>query len=125
MYEWLEEELRRIKTRRFHVVDGPASDELKAAIVHSGLPAPASYREFIFCFGNAKLYRQLDGYLVGVLASPREEVSQEGEVLCVLVTATLIMPTSDTCSMEWTKTRQCLNFTKAASSRLQLILRRG
>jgi len=81
MFEWLEREIGEIKTRRFHVVDGPTPEFLKVAVEESCLSVPLSYKEFIFRFGNATLYKKLGYYLVGVMASPREEISQEGEAL--------------------------------------------
>src|SRR5690242_16215050 len=74
MYDWLEKELREIRWRRFHVVDGHASDELRAAIEDSQIPVSPSYKQFALRFGNAKLYRALGmGYWrIGVFAAPRE-----------------------------------------------------
>jgi hypothetical protein len=74
MYEWLDQELREIRWRRFHVVDGPASDRLRAAIEGSHIPVSPSYRQFALRFGNAKLYRVLgtDYWRIGVFAAPRE-----------------------------------------------------
>lgn len=81
MFEWLEQELGTIKTRRFHVVDGPAAATLRAAVEESDAPIPRSYKEFVLRFGDVKLYRRLDYYLVGVLAAPVEELTQDGEKL--------------------------------------------
>lgn len=79
MFEWLEEELARIKTRKFHVVDGPASDNLRAAIEKAVLPD--SYKNFVLRFGSAKLYRVGDYYKIGVYAPPAEGRSKKGELL--------------------------------------------
>lgn len=79
MFDWLEQEFQEVKTRRFHVIDGPASDSLKLAIEKSDLPVPRTYKDFVVRFGNAKLYRKLSYYLIGVSASPIETLSQEGE----------------------------------------------
>ncbi len=48
--------------------------------MHSGLPLPQSYREFVLKFGNAKLYRraQSDSYRIGVFAGPREATLDDG-----------------------------------------------
>ena len=74
VYEWLEKELSEIRWRRFHVVDGPATDDLRTAIEQSAIPLSPSYKEFAIRFGNAKLYQVLGmGYhRVGVFAAPRE-----------------------------------------------------
>src|SRR5436309_1426593 len=80
MFDWLAQEISAIKTRGFHVVDGPADPSLGAAIEKSGALVPRSYKEFVLRFGNAKLYKRLDYYKVGVLASPHEETdAQTGE----------------------------------------------
>lgn len=78
MFEWLEKEIVDIKTRKFHIVAGPADETLRQAIQNCDLPLPRSYKDFVLRFGNAKLYRELGGYKVGVLASPREERDKEG-----------------------------------------------
>ena len=83
MFQWLADEIARVRTRKFYLVDGPASAELREAVDDSGVPIPPSYKEFIFRFGNAKLYRSLDLYLVEVYAAPREAASDEtGPMLC-------------------------------------------
>ena len=81
MFEFLVAEMARIKTRKFHLVDGAASPELKEAVEKSVLPLPPSYKEFVLRFGNAKLYRQLGYWLVEVYAAPRDAVSSDGESL--------------------------------------------
>jgi hypothetical protein len=77
MFDWLDQEIKTIKTRRFHVVDGPADPVLRAAVESSEAPIPASYKEFVLRFGNATLYRKLSYYLIGVLASPRVETHKK------------------------------------------------
>ena len=85
MFEFLVEEMARIKTRKFHLVDGPASPEFREAVESSGFPVPSFYKQFVLQFGNAKLYRQVNHYdsyyLVEVYAAPREAVSNDGERL--------------------------------------------
>lgn len=83
MFEWLEQELVAIRTKRFHVIDGPASDDFRAAVLESPLPAPPSYVAFVLRFGNAKLYRMtgLDLYWMRVFASPQEVESRAGKPL--------------------------------------------
>jgi hypothetical protein len=51
VFEWLEQEMSQIKTNKFHLVDGPASRELKQAVEGCELPLPASYRNFVLRFG--------------------------------------------------------------------------
>jgi hypothetical protein len=83
MYEWLDRELAEIRTKRFHLVDGPASDTLREAVRASPLPAPPSYVEFVLRFGNAMLYRisGLDFYRLRVFAAPHDVESRSGEPL--------------------------------------------
>jgi hypothetical protein len=83
MFEWLVQELATIRTKRFHVVDGPASDDFRAAVLESPLPAPPTYVAFVLQFGNAKLYRMmgLDLYWMRVFAAPQEVESRSGEPL--------------------------------------------
>jgi len=73
-----------VKTPRFHLVDGPAESELREAVVRSDLPLPASYREFVLRFGNARLYRRVrnDSYRIGVFAGPREANLYDGTSVC-------------------------------------------
>jgi hypothetical protein len=74
MYEWLEAELTETRWRRFHVVDGPASDGLRAMIEQSPIPISPSYKQFALRFGNAKLYQVLgkEYYGITVFAAPRK-----------------------------------------------------
>lgn len=81
MFDRLSEEISRIKTRKFHLVDGAAPPELRQAVEESAVPIPLSYKEFIFRFGNAHLYRQENLYLVQVFAAPREAYYDDGEPL--------------------------------------------
>ena len=81
MFEWLDQELAEIRTKRFHFVDGTASDALRDSVLSSPLPAPPSYVQFVLRFGNAKLYRMtgLNLYWIRVLAAPQEVDSRVGE----------------------------------------------
>ncbi len=74
VYGWLEQELSEIRWKRFHVVDGSASDELRTAIEQSPIPVSPSYREFALRFGNTKLYQVLGTayYRMNLHAAPRE-----------------------------------------------------
>ena len=80
MFEWLDEEMKNIKTRKFHLVDGPASVELSHAVGSSDFPLPPSHREFVLRFGNARLYRHGSGYYITVYAGPSEAESSLGDV---------------------------------------------
>jgi hypothetical protein len=81
MFEWLVQEMARIRTRKFHLVDGPAPPEFRQAVQESAVPVPPSYEEFVLRFGNARLYRQGGVYLVQVFGGPREARADEGEPL--------------------------------------------
>jgi len=79
MFEWLEEEIVAIKTRRFHVIAGTVGGKLEMAVFQSEVHLPVSYCEFILKFGNARLYRQSrNGYQIGIFAGPREMVLKDG-----------------------------------------------
>jgi len=81
VFEWLDDELTRIHTPKFHCVDGPASTDLKNAVEASDSLMPASYKEFVLRFGNAKLYRTGSYYKVIVFAGPRDADGPDGERL--------------------------------------------
>ncbi|MEG3977456.1 hypothetical protein QT970_22930 [Microcoleus sp. herbarium8] len=81
MFDWLRDEMGRIKTRKFHVVDGPLLDEQRELVERSDLPVPPSYKEFVIQFGSAKLYRQGSIYLVQVFNVPTNAQSDDGHVL--------------------------------------------
>jgi hypothetical protein len=81
MYEWLEKELAEVKTPRFHLVDGPVSEDVMREVLRGPSSLPPSYREFIFRFGNARLYKQASAYSVGVRAVPDQGRSETGELL--------------------------------------------
>lgn len=82
MFEWLKEELAAIKTPKFHLVEGPASDELREVVLSSTLPISNAYKEFVLQFGNAKFFRELSNYQLHVFAGPREAVwKKSGEDL--------------------------------------------
>jgi hypothetical protein len=80
MFEWLLDEMAKVKTRRFYVVDGPLPADKRELVQRSGLPVPPSYKDFVLRFGNAKLYRMGSQYRVQVFAGPRPEETEEGEV---------------------------------------------
>jgi hypothetical protein len=81
MFEWLEEEIASIKTRKFHLVDGPLRPEKRELVRSSELAVPPSYKEFVIRFGNAKLYRRSSYWLVEVYAGPLERVTNEEPLL--------------------------------------------
>lgn len=84
MYEWLKMEISQIKTPKFHVIDGPGSTEAADTLEKIGPFLPPSHRLFLSKFGGAKLYRELDYYLLGVLASPWEEKDSDGKpIACI------------------------------------------
>lgn len=81
MFEWLFDEMGRIKTNKFHRVDGPPSADERELVERSALSVPPSYKHFVVHFGGAKLYRWGSGiYRVQVFAVP-VEVEVEGEAL--------------------------------------------
>jgi hypothetical protein len=83
MFEWLDDEIARIQTRRFHRVDGPASASARRTVRETGRLLPPSYVEFVRRYGRASLYRmpRLDLYWIRVLAPPLEAQSTSGDAL--------------------------------------------
>ena len=81
MFDWLEEEINRIRTPKFHLIDGPASPDLREAVEASDHSLPPSYKEFVLRFGNARLYRRSSFWHVQVFAGPREAERHDGERL--------------------------------------------
>jgi hypothetical protein len=81
MFEWLLDEVKRVRSRKFFLTDGPMSEEARISMEDSGVPIPPSYKTFVLRFGNAQLYRQSGTYLVRVFAAPREDISPKGEAL--------------------------------------------
>lgn len=81
MFDWLVDEMARINTRKFHVVDGQLSHEQRELVEQLELAVPPSYEQFVIQFGNAKLYRQGSVYLVQVFAVPANAQSEDGETL--------------------------------------------
>ncbi len=81
MFEWLEEEMAKVNTNKFYLVDGPASDELRQMVETSDFPLPPSYKQFVLQFGNAKLYRRSSYWLVEVYAAPSEAETDANEPL--------------------------------------------
>ena len=79
MFEWLVDVISPIKTRKFFLVDGPASAELREAVAACDFPVPPSYKEFVLQFGNSKLYRYSSGYYITIFASPRNSSTKDGE----------------------------------------------
>jgi hypothetical protein len=79
MYEWLSEEIATIKTRKFHVIDGPLPTHERLLIERSKDPFPPSYRTFILQFGNAKLYRIGSQYRIQVFAIPTIDETEHGD----------------------------------------------
>jgi hypothetical protein len=83
MFEWLVDEMAKVKTRKFYLVDGPLPADERELVERSELPIPPSYRSFVLQFGNAKLYRMGSQYRVQVFAGPSADETEEGEpILC-------------------------------------------
>lgn len=83
MFEWLVDEMAKVKTRKFYLVDGPLPTDKRELVERSELPVPPSYKSFVLQFGNAKLYRTGSQYRVQVFAGPSADETEEGEpILC-------------------------------------------
>jgi hypothetical protein len=79
MFEWLVDEMAKVKTRKFYLVDGPLAADKRELVVRSELPIPPSYKGFVLQFGNAKLYRMGSQYRVQVFAVPSADETEDGE----------------------------------------------
>jgi len=66
VFDWLSEEIGSINTNKFHVFKRLDRQAVKGLEKDVGSRLPDSYREFLSAFGQATLYRDGDGYLVGV-----------------------------------------------------------
>ena len=71
--------MSRMKTPKFHLVDGPASADLRQGVDSCDFPLPPSYTEFALRFGNAELYRYGSNYYITIFAGPRGAESSEGD----------------------------------------------
>jgi len=76
MYEWLEDELAKVGTPKFHCVGGRGP--LATGVSRATLPP--SYVEFLECFGEARLYRELSYWKIGVRPKPVKEIINGREV---------------------------------------------
>jgi hypothetical protein len=81
VYEWLKREIAEVGTPRYFVVDGPATGELRAAILNEAAGVPCSFKEFVLQFGNARLYRKKSSYLLGVKGVPEPQMDAKGRSL--------------------------------------------
>lgn len=79
MFEWLDDEIARIKTRKFHRVNGPATAQSREFMASHQVPVPQSYREFVRRFGDAELYHNGSYYHVTVFASPIDSITDADE----------------------------------------------
>ena len=110
MFQWLKDEMAQVQTRKFYLVDGPASDELRRAVESSDFPLPPSYQQFVLQLGNAQLYRSGSIYYVTIYAGPREVESAKGEALIQIGRTetsmayfkdSLLMPEAESPVFEW------------------------
>jgi hypothetical protein len=81
MFESLSREMKEIRTRKFHLVDGALPADKRMLVEQSDLPVPPSYKSFVIQFGGTRLYRKLGNYLIEVFPVPRDAESEKGEKL--------------------------------------------
>lgn len=81
MFDWLADETARIRTRNFHVIDGPLSEKQRDAVENSEMRVPDSYKQFVIRFGRAKLYRQGNVYRVEVFPVPIDMEASDGDAM--------------------------------------------
>jgi hypothetical protein len=110
MFEWLVDEMAKVKTRKFYIVDGILRADAGEGVEQSSFPVPPSYKEFVLQFGNAWLYRIGDSYRVQVFASPNVAKLEKGELrLCFGRTEdtlayfkeSLLVPDAESPVFEW------------------------
>lgn len=70
MYEWIDNELAPIKTRRFHVVNTAPLPILNERAFPNTAILPPSYKRFVAQFGTAFFFRDGNGYLIRVSERP-------------------------------------------------------
>jgi hypothetical protein len=81
-FEWLLEQIRSVKMRKFFLIDGPLQEEKCKIIDESPLFVPSSYKIFVKLFGNAKLYRSGSQYMIQIYSVPQDvAINGEGEFL--------------------------------------------
>jgi hypothetical protein len=81
MFDWLIDEMERVKTRNFYVVDEELSVDRRELFHNSEVLLPPSYQEFVIQFGNAKLYHSGNIYLVEVYSFPSKIEMDDGDSL--------------------------------------------
>ena len=59
MFEWLKNEMAKVNTQKFYIVDGPAPADLREAMRHSALTFHPLMKNSRSQFGNAKLYHRV------------------------------------------------------------------
>src|SRR4051794_33305009 len=79
MFEWLVEEMAKVKTRKFFLSDGPLPADKREQLERSGLPVPPSYKSFVLQFGNARMYRIGSQYRVQVFDALSADENERGE----------------------------------------------
>ncbi|MCX6922371.1 MAG: hypothetical protein NT154_04020 [Verrucomicrobia bacterium] len=70
MHDWLRDELRTIKDRKFHIIRAPQGAYGSEFRIDWPMRPPESYRKFIEEFGPAMLYRKLSFWLIRVHNRP-------------------------------------------------------
>ena len=75
------DERATIKTRKFHLVDRPASPQLREAVESTGFPASAILQGVRAAIRQCEVVRRSSYWLVEVYAGPREADSDDGEPL--------------------------------------------
>jgi len=83
-YQWLEDEVALVKTKKFFVVNPPSSEDMGSFEKGWRQPLPLDYVRFLRRFGKATLYRQHVGYALSILMPPQEVLSRSGEGLLLI-----------------------------------------
>ena len=79
-YSWLYRSMEEVKTPKFHLVRTLPADDLDRI---RAADLPLSYKRFAAEVGDARLFRELDGYVIGVYCPPKPESLIEGRKVVV------------------------------------------
>lgn len=78
-FDWLNEQIERVKTPDFFLIDGPLSEKDRNLVETSPLNVPPAYKAFVMRYGNAKLYESRGVYLMEIFSVPKDFESTKGE----------------------------------------------
>src|SRR5262245_9054300 len=83
MYDWFDREAKSVKWGKFFVFQKDADAQTIDIIEKQFAPFPQDYKDYLFQYGESKLFRSLNhpSYNMGVFAHPRVLEGLRGELL--------------------------------------------